>query len=40
MHVWLRAEVALGEVLSPVEQQQMSHYVSGLLTSIDQREGT
>lgn len=36
------AEVAsiLGGVLSPEEQQQMSDYVSRLLTSIDHREGT
>jgi DNA-binding MarR family transcriptional regulator len=36
------AEVAsiLGGVLSPEEQQQMSDYVSRLLTSIDQGEGT
>jgi MarR family transcriptional regulator, organic hydroperoxide resistance regulator len=30
----------LGGVLRPAEQQQMSDYVSRLLTSIDQREGT
>jgi len=30
----------LGGVLSPEEQQQMSDYVSRLLTSIDQGEGT
>jgi hypothetical protein len=30
----------LGGVLRPEEQQQMSDYVSRLLTSIDQREGT
>jgi DNA-binding MarR family transcriptional regulator len=36
------AEVAtiLGGVLSPEEQQQMSDYVSRLLTSIDHAEGT
>lgn len=36
------AEVAsiLGGVLTPEEQQQMSDYVSRLLTSIDQGEGT
>jgi DNA-binding MarR family transcriptional regulator len=30
----------LGGVLSPEEQRQMSDYVSRLLTSIDQAEGT
>jgi DNA-binding MarR family transcriptional regulator len=36
------AEVAsiLGTVLSPEEQHQMSDYVSRVLTSLDQREGT